>query len=197
MDNQSYSGYPFNLRNYIPVFDQGEFCRCELDSASTSWRSEEYLEKGKTNVHVFEYDNGQGSRALCDDEVLRKRLQGSHQPQLCIVLLQPTIQVKLAEKVLKNNSKAAGLLLKNQLTDAHPSQLDASSQAGADNGRTAIPSQLNISLEALKDVLVHYEIAPAACSHIRGQEQFYGSRLTKDKAGNPESLRMSPQTCKF
>lgn len=43
--------------------------------------------------------------------------------------------------------------------------------------------KLNISRRALFDIMTTYDIAPAACSHIRGQEQIFGSRVTKDEKG--------------
>lgn len=50
------------------------------------------------------------------------------------------------------------------------------------------PSQIDITSNALLKVLMHYNIAPAACTHIRGQEQVYGSRLTHDDNGQLESI---------
>lgn len=42
------------------------------------------------------------------------------------------------------------------------------------------PSELNISRRSLLKILTAYSVAPAACSHIRGQEQVYGSRVLRD-----------------
>jgi hypothetical protein len=36
--------------------------------------------------------------------------------------------------------------------------------------------------------LTKYDIAPAACSHIRGQEQIFGSRVTKDENGQVQAF---------
>lgn len=191
MKDQRESGYPFNLPNYIPVFDQGEFCKRELHLKSPSWRSEKYAEKGNSHVDVFEFDKGQGSRVQCNDRNLKDRLDNAHQPQLRIILLQPTEQDRIAEKLLENNSKARELLLESQLTEAKDEQRSSRRKADEKFGPVFVPSQLDISFEALTNVLERYCIAPAACSHVRGQEQVYGSRLTKDKAGNRESLGMA------
>ena len=40
--------------------------------------------------------------------------------------------------------------------------------------------ELNISKDALLKILEWYDIAPGACSHIRGQEQIFGARTTKN-----------------
>ena len=42
------------------------------------------------------------------------------------------------------------------------------------------PAELNISRRSLVKILTRYDVAPAACSHIRGQEQVYGSRVLRD-----------------
>ena len=46
---------------------------------------------------------------------------------------------------------------------------------------TSTPAELNISHKSLLRILTAYNVAPAACSHIRGQEQVYGSRVLRDK----------------
>ena len=40
--------------------------------------------------------------------------------------------------------------------------------------------RLNISHDALMDIVTRYEIAPGVCSHLRGQEQLFSARTTKD-----------------
>lgn len=66
-------------------------------------------------------------------------------------------------------------------------ELGADSGAGDDEGAPRIsqfakptPAELNISRRALLKILTTYNVAPAACSHIRGQEQVYGSRVLRD-----------------
>ena len=184
------SNYPFSLPDYLPVFDQGEFCQHELDRVPLSWRSESYADEGKTNVTVFEFDQGTGNRFEWDEELLKINLNLQHQPQLRIVLLQPTVQERLAERLLRKNSEARVLLLKNRLAIENNKRSSNASNADANGKNNVGPSQLDISFDALMNLLEHYRIPPAACSHVRGQEQVYGSRLTKDKAGNHESLGM-------
>jgi hypothetical protein len=49
-------------------------------------------------------------------------------------------------------------------------------------------SKFNISRHSLFNILTKYDIAPAACSHIRGQEQIFGSRVTKDENGQVQAF---------
>lgn len=51
-----------------------------------------------------------------------------------------------------------------------------------------IPSQLDISRRSLFEILTKYDIAPLACSHIRGQEQAFGSRACRDESGKVVSF---------
>lgn len=39
---------------------------------------------------------------------------------------------------------------------------------------------MNVSRDSLLKIMTKYDIAPGACSHIRGQEQIFGSRTTKN-----------------
>jgi hypothetical protein len=41
--------------------------------------------------------------------------------------------------------------------------------------------RINISRDALLKVMTKYDIAPGACSHIRGQEQIFGARTSKNE----------------
>ncbi|KAJ4365982.1 hypothetical protein N0V95_000359 [Ascochyta clinopodiicola] len=41
-------------------------------------------------------------------------------------------------------------------------------------------SRLNVSRNALLKIMTKYDIAPGTCSHIRGQEQIFGSRTMKN-----------------
>lgn len=65
---------------------------------------------------------------------------------------------------------------KNELYDEHV----------VDPADTGLPEgwrrdRINISRDALLKVMTKYDIAPGACSHIRGQEQIFGSRTTKNE----------------
>lgn len=57
-----------------------------------------------------------------------------------------------------------------------------------DSRKEEVPSQLNISRRALFEVLTRYDIAPLACSHIRGQEQVFSSRACRDESGKVVSF---------
>lgn len=70
---------------------------------------------------------------------------------------------------------AAELFKKNEMYDDNINDL-------ADAGKVSDwkASEFNISQKTLLKILTRYDIAPATCSHIRGQEQIFGSRVTKD-----------------
>ncbi|KAH8594396.1 hypothetical protein B0O99DRAFT_652681 [Bisporella sp. PMI_857] len=157
-------GYPFNLPSYHLVFDDGKFCEEELNNPSTSWRSEEY----PCNSNVLILDHHQGAHS---------------QPDLRIVLLQPAVKVLLADQVRKSE-KTMKILDSNRLIHprktVQPSKLDSEYVA---------PNHMDVSREALLKILTHYRIAPAACSHIRGQEQIYGSSTTHGSNGEIEAIQ--------
>jgi hypothetical protein len=51
-----------------------------------------------------------------------------------------------------------------------------------------VPDQLDISEDSLLRILTRYNIAVGSLSHIRGQEQIFGSRLTQDQDGKVEAF---------
>lgn len=51
-------------------------------------------------------------------------------------------------------------------------------------------SVMNITEATLRKVLLWYDIAPATASHIRGQEQVFGSKCSFDENGREVSFRM-------
>jgi hypothetical protein len=80
--------------------------------------------------------------------------------------------------VVKKNTSIATLFKKNELYNegaTDPSEI----------GMTElwVPSLFNVSRKALFEILTKHDIAPAACTHIRGQEQIFGSRVTKSTDG--------------
>jgi hypothetical protein len=89
----------------------------------------------------------------------------------------PTVHERIADVVSKN-AAAAALFRKNELYD-YPSDDPADPEPPTEWEA----SKFNISRHALFKILTTYDIAPAACSHIRGQEQIFGSRVTKDENG--------------
>ncbi|KAJ4407220.1 hypothetical protein N0V91_004103 [Didymella pomorum] len=74
---------------------------------------------------------------------------------------------------------AAAVLKKNELYDK--AILDPADPKDHQLWRR---DRMNISRSALLKVLEAYDIAPGTCSHIRGQEQIFGSRTTKNKTTN-------------
>jgi hypothetical protein len=81
-----------------------------------------------------------------------------------------------ADREIKN---AAAMLKKNELYDK-----EISDPADPEDGRMWRKDRMNISRNALLKILEEYDIAPGTCSHIRGQEQIFSSRTTKNKTTN-------------
>lgn len=76
-------------------------------------------------------------------------------------------------------TKAVAVLKKNELYDKLvPDPADPVDRTMWKEDR------MNVSRKALLKILAHYDIAPGTCSHIRGQEQIFGTRTTKDKITN-------------
>lgn len=73
--------------------------------------------------------------------------------------------------------KAAAVLKKNELYDKEI--LDPADQNDFEVWKA---DRMNISREALMKIMTKYDIAPGTCSHIRGQEQIFGARTTKNKS---------------
>ncbi|KAJ4368478.1 hypothetical protein N0V83_006835 [Neocucurbitaria cava] len=173
MPGKHLQDYPFCLPSYIAAFDDGQLARQELKEEVRSWRSEGYAED--SHVKVFDHNNGIGTIRECNDEDIDQLLAGAP-PQVRFILLLPTVHERIADTVCKDVA-VSDVFKKNELYD--PGAIDP-----ADLGPSAWEaSKFNISRAALTKILTMYNIAPAACSHIRGQEQIFGSRVTKDKVG--------------
>lgn len=107
--------------------------------------------------------------------------QAEPPPQVRFILLLPTVHEKLAAK-MANDPETAVVFKKNELFD---DDIDP-----ADVGKSTkwVSDEFNISRESLFKILTAYDIAPAACSHIRGQEQIFGSRVTKNESNEIEAF---------
>jgi hypothetical protein len=92
------------------------------------------------------------------------------------------VHERIADVVSKNVA-AATLFEKNELYD-YPS-IDPADPEPPTEWEA---SKFNISRYALFKILTKYDIAPAACSHIRGQEQIFGSRVTKDENAQVQAI---------
>lgn len=202
--------YPLNAPSYLPAFDDGPWVQQELQQASETWRSEKWAPQ--SNVLILDHSWGESKIEYYDDAGLTTLLEGPD-PQVRFLLLAPTNQEKIqheikdhkAAKVYYNN----GLLDDPDYQTPLPN--DSLTHTVKEVGRSAhiedpaeekthaprvsqaltqpdakveeIPSQLNISRKSLLEVLTKYDIAPLACSHIRGQEQVFGSRACRDESG--------------
>lgn len=89
---------------------------------------------------------------------------------------------RIADTVCKDVA-AADLFKKNELYDH-----GALDPADPEKPAQWVASKFNISRSALFKIMTKYDIAPAACSHIRGQEQIFGSRVSKDKSGEVKAF---------
>ncbi|KAF3479621.1 uncharacterized protein GIQ15_06597 [Arthroderma uncinatum] len=170
MDKLDWRNYPLGLPSYSPALDDGRLCQKELKSASTSWRSEKY--PAVSRVLVLDHDRGVGTKQLCDDETLHKLLAGP-QPQIRFILLESTPHEKVLHRI-NTNAAAVSVLKANALADE---KTEAHSE-------DEVADELNISLDSLLKVLTRYDLPPSACSHIRGQEQIFGSRIGRDEKKN-------------
>ncbi|PYH81145.1 hypothetical protein BO82DRAFT_336719 [Aspergillus uvarum CBS 121591] len=172
-----HSQYPFSLPSYCSGLDDGSFCQRELKEESRSWRSEKYAPV--SNVMVLEHDHGVGSARFYDDGEMDQLLAAEHQPQLRIILLQPTPQEKLLHTI--DDPAVLKALLTNELISDRVTEPE--NEKVPDQREDDVPSQLNITRSCLLRILTRYDIAPAAASHIRGQEQIFGSRQQRDEEG--------------
>ncbi|KAF2796365.1 hypothetical protein K505DRAFT_348013 [Melanomma pulvis-pyrius CBS 109.77] len=179
MSKNNLPNYPFCLPSYVAAFDDGELAQQELRAETRSWRSEGYARE--SNVLVFDHNDGVGSRRMCSDDDI-DRILAEPPPQVRFVLLLPTVHEKIAEVVAKN-PEAIKVLLKNEMYDEL-----ARDPAEPKDPSAFVGDQFNISQKALFKILTTYDIAPAASSHIRGQEQIFGSRVTKNKANETTSF---------
>lgn len=95
------------------------------------------------------------------------------------------------ETIVIQDEKTAMMMAKDEL--------DTGTSGGDDDAprmsqfATSTPGELNISRKSLLKILTKYHVAPAACSHIRGQEQVYGSRVLRDM-GVTKSFGVYPPT---
>lgn len=164
--------YPFCLPSYVAAFDDGQLAQQELKTETRSWRSEGYA--AESNVLVLDHHHGVGTKRYCSDADIHQILD-EPPPQVRFILLLPTVHEKIAAEVAKNPD-AAEVLRKNELYDENTVD-----PADPEKPSTFTSDQFNISRKALFEILTKYDIAPAACSHIRGQEQIFGSRVRKNE----------------
>ncbi|PSN67407.1 hypothetical protein BS50DRAFT_494021 [Corynespora cassiicola Philippines] len=178
MPTVNLSQYPFCLPSYVAAFDDGQLAQQELKAETRSWRSEGYAQE--SNVQIFDHHNGEGVGRYCNDADV-DRILAEPPPQVRFILLLPTVHEKLAAK-MANDPETAVVFKKNELFD---DDIDP-----ADVGKSTkwVSDEFNISRESLFKILTAYDIAPAACSHIRGQEQIFGSRVTKNESNEIEAF---------
>ena len=135
------------------------------------------------------------------------REQAESPPQIRFILLMPTVHERIAKGLFKQaeadsnkaEKKAEGkekaesdtermteidlqkektkeVFKKNELYDVKlKDPADTHFSEGWKQDR------FNISRDALLKVMTKYDIAPGACSHIRGQEQIFGARTSKNE----------------
>lgn len=194
--------YPSSAPSYLPAFDDEPWVRQELQEASETWRSEKWPRQ--SNVLILDHHRGESTIKHYNDASLTLLLDGPN-PDVRFILLLPTNQEKIQHEV--TDHKAAKVYYSNELLDdptkptlrpggGWPHTVDeegpsvyGTEDADEETGRVTrpdareeeVPSQLNISRKALFKILTRYDIAPRACSHIRGQEQIFDSRVCRDE----------------
>lgn len=97
--------------------------------------------------------------------------------RLMVALLSRLLESTPHEKVLHRihtNAAAVSVIKANALADEK-------TEAHVED---EVADELNISLDSLLKVLARYDFPPSACSHIRGQEQIFGSRIGRDDKKN-------------
>ncbi|KAL4918890.1 hypothetical protein BDW62DRAFT_217364 [Aspergillus aurantiobrunneus] len=131
-----------------------------------------------SNVLIFDHDHGVGTTGAYDDANIDRLLA------LRIILLHPTPEKRILRTL--RDPDAVRNLIKNELikdqttTPADPKFLD--------EFEGEVPSQLNITRSSLLKILTRFDIAPATSSHIRGQEQIFGSKQLREEDGTVKSL---------
>lgn len=173
-DKEAHLNYPFCLDSYCDGLDDGVFCQRELQEKSKSWRSETYAPV--SNVLILEHDRGVGSSKFCDDTNISEMLAQEHQPQCRIILLQPTPHERLVDSIRDDPDLLKSLLANELIKNDDAGSSDGKSSGSGDKYVNEVKSELNITRSSLLKILSRYDIAPAAASHIRGQEQIFGSR---------------------
>jgi hypothetical protein len=108
-------------------------------------------------------------------------------------LLETTPNEMLLDQA-KNDQDALKVLISNGLIEDERSEKFGASLGGT---KRQEKDQFNISLDSLLKVLSRYDIPPAACSHIRGQEQIFGTRMLRDEEGNVKSFGMLGSRAKY
>ncbi|KAJ5964883.1 uncharacterized protein N7479_004759 [Penicillium vulpinum] len=173
--------YPFPLPSFCPGLDDGQFCQRELKEESRSWRSEKY--PSTSSVLIFDHDHGMGTTGTYNDADI-DRLLAERQPQIRIILLHPTPEKRILRTL--TDPDAVQVLLKNELINDR--KVTPADPQFHDDFKGEVSSELNITRDSLFKILTKFDIAPAASSHIRGQEQIFGSRQLRDDDGTVTSF---------
>ena len=209
-----------NAPSYLAAFDDGPWVQQELQEASNTWRSEKW--PAQSNVLILDRDRSTSTVKTYNDAGISELLRGPV-PQIRFILLAPTNQEKVQHLI--TDHEAAKRYYDNELLDDPAKQVSSQNDGlthsitggaqslqrenAADEKRSVLqrsrvlaqsnireePSQLNISRKALLEILTKYDIAPLACSHIRGQEQTFGSRIHRNEKNEIVSFGKSGSLC--
>lgn len=186
--------YPHCLPTFIEGIDDGPMAVRELQAQSLSWRAEKYA--ADSNLLVLEHIDG-ASRSGCynDEQIdellevrfplnppirtrgtpLTNRAQKPQKSQVRFMVLLPTP----CETITVDDEQTAKTIEKDELGRDSGASTDEDAPRISQFAKPT-PAELNISRKSLVKILTKYNVAPAACSHIRGQEQVYGSRVLRD-----------------
>ncbi|OSS54163.1 hypothetical protein B5807_00375 [Epicoccum nigrum] len=196
--------YPFGQTSYIAAFDDGQLAQHELKESEPSWRSEGYAKD--SYVEILDHNHGESRIRRCNDAELDVVLAESP-PQIRFILLLPTVHERIAEglfkqaeadfvkakkkaegkeKVESDPEKTAEIYLEKEKTKDVFKKNELYDENVKDPADTQFlegrkQDRINISRDALLKVMTKYDIAPGACSHIRGQEQIFGARTSKNE----------------
>ncbi|KAK8243412.1 hypothetical protein HDK90DRAFT_409253 [Phyllosticta capitalensis] len=172
------STYPFDDPSYVAGFDDGTRCQQTLTAPSNSWRLEKYA--ASSNVLVIDqYESHPAEARYCDDGKISELLEAEEQPKVRFIVLEPTAQYEFLRSVKKDltNLYWDNFLGGDWQNDMLPFPIQSKTN-----------SEMNITQETLLKILSKYHVAPDAASHIRGQEQTFGSRLSFSKSGEVSGL---------
>lgn len=208
--------YPLDSPTYLPAFDDGAWVQQELQQASETWRSEKW--PPQSNVLILDHNRGESKIKYYNDAGLTTLLEGPDPQIRFILLAptnqekiqheitdheaakiyyknglldDPDYQTPLPNDGLTQTVKEEGSSVRIEYVAEEKTHAPRGPQllvTQLDASEDEIPSQLNISRESLFEVLTKYDIAPLACSHIKGQEQAFGSRACRDESGNVVSF---------